>query len=778
MKKIYKTDKWARVQYHTNLPLGENGERVTGSQAHIDISREVANAGTVLLKNNGLLPFRQGSKIAIFGKAQYDYIKGGGGSGNVFCDYVTNIYEGLKQKEKEGKLSVFDEAYDYYRREVEANCKAPDTGTAVSAIAGEIAPEVEIPAHILSRAKAYTDTAIITISRLSGEGYDRKGEAHDGDFYLSPEEEAMVHTVMDNFANIVVLINAGAQIDTSWFANNDKVGAVLYLWQGGMEGGLSAADILVGDVNPSGKLVDTFAKSFEDYPSSATFYESQDYVKYLEDIYVGYRYFETIKDADQRVVYPFGYGLSYTEFTYSEPKAVEQHGKIKVSVTVTNTGKMAGREAVQVYYSAPNGKLLKPRYALAGFTKTKLLEPGESVKALVEFDVSDMASYDDLGKVAKSSYILEKGAYQIFAGKNVRDLYKTDFEYVLDADVIVETLSPRCVPVSLEKRLLGDGTYEQMPQFTKTPKRKHYPKNTAQAPEEKAVLMDVVEGRVTLDEFVAQLSDDELIEQTYQKPNRGVANTRGMGGNEKYGIPFVMTADGPAGLRLSERIGMTTTAFPVATMLACTFDTELAFRVGRAQAREVKENNIGVYLSPALNIHRNPLCGRNFEYFSEDPRVAGEMAAAVVNGIQSQHIAASAKHFCVNNKETNRLESDSVVSERALREIYLKGFEICVKKAQPYTVMTAYNKVNSERTSESYDLITGILREEWGFKGMVTTDWANHATQYQEIIAGNDIKMLNDNHAQTKKALEDGLITREDIEACVKRILQMVMKID
>ncbi len=770
MKQNYKTSKWARINYHTNLPLGKDGKRVTGSREHINLSREVANEGTVLLKNNGLLPLKPGSRVAVFGKAQYNYIKGGTGSGNVYCDYITNIYEGLKEKENEGKISVFEGAYDFYRNEMEKQYKSLDERT--------MPIEPELPEDILKLAKAYTDTAIITISRNSGEDYDRTGEPGNGDFYLSREEEKMVSTVVDNFENIVVLINSGAQIDTTWFADNKKISAALYIWQGGIVGGLSAADILVGDVNPSGKLVDTFARIFDDYPSSATFNESDDYVKYTEDIYVGYRYFETLKGADEKVVYPFGYGLSYTDFEYSHVSATEKDGKIKVFATITNIGKRPGKEAFQVYYSCPGGRILKPSYELAGFTKTKLLEVGESTRASVEFDISDMASYDDLGKISKSSYILEKGIYKIFVGKNVRDLIKTDFEYVLNEDIIVQTLSPRCVPVNLEKRLLADGSYEAIPQFEKVTAKNNFAPNTAKAPETPAKLIDVAEGRVTLDEFIAQFSDDELIEQTYNKPNRGVANTFGMGGSQKYGIPFTMTADGPAGLRINADTGITTTAFPIATMLACTFNTELAYKVGRAQAREVKENNIGVFLAPALNIHRNPLCGRNFEYFSEDPRIAGEMAAAVVNGIQSQHIAASAKHLCVNNKETNRKESDSIVSERALREIYLKGFEICVKKSQPYTIMSSYNKVNSERTSECYDLITGILRGEWGFKGMVTTDWWNTATQYKEIIAGNDIRMQSYNHAETKEALDKGLITREEIEACVKRILEMIIKLD
>ncbi len=770
MKKVYEKEKWSRITYHPNLPLGENGERVTGSAEHRELVREVANEGSVLLKNNGLLPFKGGSKIAVFGKAQYNYVKGGFGSGDVFCEYVTNIYEGLLEKEKEGKIGLFDGLYDFYREDMERQYKTLQEA--------EMPKEPEIPEDALKLAKAYTDTAIITISRNSGEGYDRRGEPHDGDFYLSIEEEKMVKTVVDNFKNVTVLINSGAQIDCSWFADNDKISAALYIWQGGMEGGLSAADLLVGDANPSGKLVDTFARAFADYPSSATFNESRDYVKYLEDIYVGYRYFETIEGADRSVIYPFGYGLSYTEFEYSDIKAYEESGRIKVSLTVTNIGKVPGKEAVQIYYSAPCGKLLKPKYELAGFAKTKLLSKGESVRVFIDFDASDMASYDDLGKLAKSSYILEAGIYKFFVGKNVRDLIKVNYEYVLTDDVIVESLSPRCVPVSLEKRLLADGTYEDMPKLEKVPFKNNYPKNTAAAPENKADLIDVAENRVTLDEFIAQLSDDELIEQTYNKPNRGVADTLGMGGSEKYGIPFTMTADGPAGLRIWPGRGVRTTAFPIATMIACTFNTELAYKVGRAEAREVKENNIGIYLAPALNIHRNPLCGRNFEYYSEDPRIAGEMAAAAVNGIQSQNIAATPKHFCANNKETNRQECDSIVSERALREIYLKGFEICVKKAKPYVIMTSYNKINSERTSESHDLITGILREEWGFDGMVTTDWYNTATHYKEIIAGNDMRMLNYDHAETKKALIDGLITREEIETCVKRILSMTLKLD
>ncbi len=771
MIKENKLRKWARVQYMPSLPLKEDGTRVTSSREHIELSRKTAGEGMVLLKNdNGLLPLKNGAKIAVFGKGQYDYVKGGGGSGDVTVEYVRNIYDGLKIKEKEGKISVFEGLIDFYKNEMEKQyADGKDVG---------MTNEPEIPQEALTAAKAYTDTAVITICRFSGEGWDRKGEPHDGDFYLSEQEEKMVNTVIDNFKNVIVVVNAGAQTDTEWYHSNDKISSVLYAWQAGMEGGLATADVLCGDVNPSGKLVDTFAKKFSDYPSSESFNESDDYVKYYEDIYVGYRYFETIKGADERVNYPFGFGLSYTDFEISNITVKNCGEKIKVSADVKNIGDVSGKEVVQVYYSAPQGKLGKPKYELAVFKKTNELAPGETRTVCMEFDINSMASYDDLGKVAKSAYVLEKGNYSFHIGNSIRNTVKADYEYVVEKDTVTEQLTQQCAPSLLEKRMLSDGSFEALEPCTSNIFENNYPVNTAKAPEEKAVLEDVVNGKVSMDEFIAQLTDEQLVSLTYGKHCRGVANTCGMGDLEEYGVPNVMTADGPAGLRINRGLGVNTTAFPCATMIACTWEPELMYEVGKAGALEVKENNIGIWLTPALNIHRNPLCGRNFEYYSEDPLIAGKMAAAKVKGIQSQHIAASAKHFCANNKEVNRLDSDSIVSERALREIYLKGFEICVKESQPWTVMSSYNIVNGVRASENYDTITNILRGEWGYEGMVTTDWSNHAEQYKELKAGNDIKMPAGDQDGVMKALADGNITRPEIEVCVKRILEMIMKID
>jgi beta-glucosidase len=296
--------------------------------------------------------------------------------------------------------------------------------------------------------------------------------------------------------------------------------------------------------------------------------------------------------------------------------------------------------------------------------------------------------------------------------------------------------------------------------------------------ENASILQDVAEGKVTMDAFVGQMTDEELAYLLGGQPNTGVANTFGFGNMPEYGVANIMTADGPAGLRIAPECGIHTTAWPCATLLACTWDEEIVYAVGQAGAKEVKENNIAVWLTPAINIHRSPLCGRNFEYYSEDPFLTGKLASAMVRGIQSQHIGASVKHFAINNKETNRKNSDSRVSERAAREIYLKAFEIIVKEADPWTIMSSYNIINGHRASENRDLLEDILRDEWGFKGMVTTDWWTCGEHYKEVKAGNDVKMACGYPQRLLKAIEEGLMTREDMEICAKRILSLILKVD
>ena len=658
-----------------------------------------------------------------------------------------------------------------------------------------------MPAGLLQAARRYTDIAVITICRFSGEDWDRKGIPGDGDFYLSPQEQEMVDAVTAAFPKVAVVLDVGGMVDSSWFKENEKIQSVLLAWQAGIEGGLAIADILCADANPSGKLVDTFAGSFDDYPSSAGFNDSDDYVDYTEDIYVGYRYFETIPGAAEKVNYPFGYGLSYTSFAIrnccGRLEKAEDGTQIVVEASVTNVGKLAGKEVVQLYYSAPQGRLGKPARALGAFAKTRCLQPGETQQVTLRLAADSMASYDDTGKIAKSAYVMEAGEYSFYLGNSVRNTEKISFVYKEEADRVVLVLKERVAPRQLAKRMLADGSFEELPVQTECkaetfpgfvegnpPHKGHWEGDAAanergaDAPEKKIMLMDVVNGDASMEEFLAQLTNGQLIDLLCGQPNTGVANTFGMGNLPEYGVPNLMTADGPAGVRIRPGLGVCTTAWPCATLLACTWNPDLVYEIGAAGAREMKENNLGIWLTPAMNIHRSPLCGRNFEYYSEDPLIAGKMAAAKVNGIQSEHIGASIKHFACNNKETNRKASDSRVSERALREIYLKGFEIAVKEAQPWTLMTCYNMINGRYASEREDLLAGILREEWGFKGMVTTDWWNKAYQYKEIKAGNDLKMGSGDPDEVLEALKEGKVTRKEIETCAARILETIMKLD
>lgn len=762
-------EKWARYKYNLTTSIGENGKRCTGCAEHIVLSRNVAAEGMVLLENNGLLPLKQGSTVALFGVGTLEYIKGGGGSGRVYPAYVRNIYEGFAQKAP--RIKVFEPLtqfyYDYAASRVDTLERE------------QILTEPVVPAELIKNAAEHAEVAVIVIHRYSGEGWDRSAEK--GDFYLSDEEQKLVNDVTAVFPHSVAVLNVGGMVDVSWIQDNPRIDSALLAWQAGMEGGLAIADILCGDVNPSGKLVDTFAKSFGDYPSADTFNESKDYVEYYEDIYVGYRYFETIPGAKEKVNYPFGYGLSYTTFAHSKPVATVNGEMIEVSLLVTNAGTVAGKDVVQIYFSAPQGRLGKSAISLAGFQKTKLLAPGETEAITVSFAVSDMASYDDLGKCQMSAYVLEQGQYRFFAGSNCRDIQQCDDCYTVTEDfVVTQQLQQRCAPNLLNKRMLSDGSFEPLPAFPVLHPLVAPVQNTARAfPLETPLpLSAVAEGKLSLDEFILQMTDQELIQMVSGIPDRGVSNTSGWGGIDRLGIPAVMTTDGPAGVRLHPSIGIPTTAWPCATLIACTWDPELAYAIGAAGGAECKENALATWLTPALNIHRNPLCGRNFEYFSEDPLIAGKFAAAKVRGIQSTHTAASAKHFAANNKETNRIYSDSRMSERALREIYLRGFEICVKESQPWTIMTSYNLINARRTCECSELIDGILRQEWGFEGMVTTDWGGPCEQVNCVIAGNDIRMPTGFPDALTQALGTGRIQRSHLEACAKRILQMILKLD
>ncbi len=800
--------RWARALYQPNLPLKESG-RVTAGKEHIALSKEAAQGGMVLLKNeNGTLPLKEGQRIALVGKGTFDYVKGGGGSGDVGCPYIRNLYDGLKLL---GSTSIYEPLADYYRAKTEEAYKEK------SAAPGMI-KEPPVPEALLDEAAAFTDTAVFSISRFSGEGWDRSDVVCNnefnpwesetsmpevaariypkGDFYLTDEEEALLAAVKERFSNIVIVLNVGGIVDTRWLLADD-IDAALLAWQGGMEGGLAAAELLTGAASPSGKLPDTFAGDLEDYPSTANFHESFDYVEYTEDIYVGYRYFETIPDADKKVVFPFGYGLSYSEFSRELVKGEFGKDEIRLTVSITNLGKKPGREVAMAYFSAPQGKLGKAKRELLTYEKTRELQPGETQVLVLSAKASLMASFDDTGAVQKNAFVLEKGTYEFFLGGDVREAEKIDGALTLDEDVVVEQCHSLLAPTSLSRRMKPDGSFVKLPTtepydinecifekivpghdeaiMPQTRGRKQY-EMFAAIPEGKFSFNEVAEGKRSLDEFLDCLSDDELIHLLGGQPNLGVANTFGIGNLPEVDVPSFMTADGPAGVRIDGGTGICTTAWPCATLLAASFDTDLVRRVGHAGGEELYENNLFIWLTPALNIHRNPMCGRNFEYYSEDPIVAGRTAAALVEGIQSNGVSACPKHFAANNKETNRKHSDSRISERALREIYLKGFRLMIDTSHPKTLMSSYNVINGRRASESRELLTDILRAEWGYDGLVVSDWWNRAEQYKEILAGNDVKMGTGYPERVEKAMEMGALGREDLVICARRVLEFALK--
>ena len=803
---------WTRLKYNLTTPLGEDGKRATGSPSHISLSRKAATESMVLLKNNdSILPLKKGWKLALFGKGIYDYVKGGGGSGDVSCEYIKGLADGLKEKEKEGKVSLFTESLAFYKEYVETSYKK-------GGVPGLI-PEPALPSSILKAASVFTDTAIFTISRFSGENWDRTIKGHkvinedpwtkdyvdkqneifeDGDFYLTKKEQELFDSLKENFSSIIVVINSGSTMDLQWAENEDKVKAILFAYQGGMEGGGAMGDVLVGDVSPSGRLPDTFTRNLEDYYSTSTFHESQDYVDYTDDIYVGYRYFTTIPGEEDKILYPFGYGLSYTSFSIKTKSYLVKDNTVFLSLDIMNTGDYKAKDVIEIYLKAPDGlSLQRPKRVLAAFAKTPLLNPGESCTTDISFPLRDTASFDDKGVVKDRTWVLEKGKYSILITDDAKTFIEKELE--ITRDIVYETSPTVLSSPLLTERLRGDGSVERTTKGEDNTLTPGFPRQDAKTlegiqpktrnvedyytrndlPKAQGISLERVKsGELTLDEFLSYLPTKTLIDLTGGQPNRGVANTFGFGNQEAYDIPSVMTADGPAGLRLDGDTGIFTTAWPSATALASSWNAELVEEVGKQRGLEVKANGSGLWLTPAVNIHRSPLCGRNFEYYSEDPLLAGKLASAMVKGIQSNGIGACLKHFALNDKETNRKDSDSRVSERAMREIYLRQFEIVVKEGKPLSIMSSYNLINGIKASENKALLSGVLRNEWGFEGFVTTDWWTHGEHYLELLAGNDLKMGNGYPERVEKALELGLISREDILQNVKSILHSILSLE
>ena len=693
-----------------------------------DVSREAAAEGIVMLKNeNNVLPLGGGTsveKVSVFGRVQIDYFPCGYGSGgDVKVPYTVNLLEGLRDNPA---IQVNEDLAAEYEKWCAEN--VPNAGGWGSWPLSH--PEMPLDDETVADAAEYSDTAVVVIGRSSGE--DRESRLEPGSWYLTDLEKDMIAKANDNFENVVVLLNVGTLIDMSWVNEYDNLDSILYVWQGGMESGNAIADVLSGSVAPSGKLPQTIANTYEDYPSAANFGNTE-YNNYAEDIYVGYRYFETF--AQDSVMYPFGYGLGYTDFSIETNDVTESDGTISVDVTVTNTGDTySGKEVVQVYYGAPQGELGKAAKSLAAYAKTNELAPGESQDITLNFKADQMASYDDAGKTGyKSAYVMEAGEYPIYVGNSVRDAEQQAVYTEPELRVTEQCTEASAVEQGFDRMVNNNGEigYEPVPTATVDLHDRiesELPAAVGSDVEETITLNDVYEGTYTLDQFVAQLSFDEL--EALTRGDYTMGSALGAAGNaavyggvseslREKGVVPVTTTDGPSGIRLTASASLV----PIGTCLSSTWNDDLVEELYSLVGQEMILNGSDVILAPGMNIQRDPLCGRNFEYFSEDPLLTGRMGSSYVKGVQSQGVSACPKHFALNNQETNRNYNDSRCSERAQREIYLKAFEICVKEARPLNLMTSYNKVNGEWAYYNYEIMKTILRDEWGYDGVLMTDW-------------------------------------------------------
>lgn len=777
--------------------------RVLDFEKYTAKARQAVAEGQVLLLNqNHVLPLPKGSHVAVFGRMQLHYYKSGTGSGGmVNVNKVTGILEALEESEN---VQVYEPLVDVYREWEKDHPFDEGVGWGNEPWSQE---EMELNEALVEEAAEKNEYAIVILARTAGEDKDNK--MLEGAYCLTSIEEDMLQKVRKSFAKMIVLLNTGNIMDMS-FMDQYRPDAVMYVWQGGMIGGLGTVDVLTGKVCPSGRLSDTIAAQMSDYPADPYFGGLEQNL-YVEDIYVGYRYFESV--AKSKVLYPFGFGLSYTTFSMEAGGFSYAENQVSFVMKVTNTGSVAGKEVVQVYAKAPLGKLGKPARVLIDFKKTKELMPGECETLTFAIPTSVFASYNEVSTAGMPvGWVLEAGEYTIYAGGNVRDAYAVG-SFTLDELQIVEECRNALAPTTAFKRMkmtaanehaeaacVYEIAMEEVPLRVVSPEEKR----NAELPESCEItgdrgikLADVKAGKATLDEFVAQLTEEELASivrgEGMGSPKVTAGTAAAFGGVTKSllekGIPCGCCDDGPSGMRLDS--GMKAFSLPNGTLLACTFNTQLNEELYAFTAVEMIKNRVDILLGPGMNIHRHPLNGRNFEYFSEDPLLTGKMAAAQVRGLKSSGMTGSLKHFCGNNQETRRHTSNSIISERALREIYLRGFEIAVKEAKADAVMTTYGPVNGIWTSSNYDLVTDILRKQWGFEGVVMTDWWAYVcregdkpakTDFATMVkAQNDLYMVcpdsekNEHGDNTIESLHNGSLTLGELQRCAKNICRFMM---
>lgn len=766
---------------------------------YIAKARETVAEGVVLLKNESILPLRADEKIAIFGRTQFDYYKSGTGSGGlVNTSYVVNILDAL---ELEKDLVINEKLKEKYKEWLKDNPFDVGVGWATEPW---FQKEMPITKEIALEAKKESEVAVVILGRTAGE--DKDNSVTVGSYLLTSDEEEILENVCSTFDKVLVLLNVGNIIDMKW-VDKFKPSAVAYVWQGGQEGGNGVADVLMGRVTPSGKLPNTIVYDANDIYSTATFGDPNRAV-YGEDIYVGYRYFETF--APEKVMYPFGFGLSYTEFAI-EPKSLEikdDKSGVDILVEVKNIGQTKGKEVVQVYVTAPQGLLGKPIKSLCGFAKTKTLEVGETQEVKIFVPKSYIASYDDSGVTGnKSAYVLEQGEYEFLVGNNVRDTKIVDVVKIKDLIVIeqlTEAMAPREEFEVLKPIKNSDGTFAKTLAKVSTRTINYDERIKANQPPTYEItgdrgykLLDVYDGKVAMKDFIAQLSLEDLSAivrgegMCSPKVTAGIAGA--MGGVtetlENFGIPIAGCADGPSGIRMD--CGTLAFAMPNGTLLASTFNQELSYELYQWEALELRKNKIDTLLGPGINIHRSPLNGRNFEYFSEDPILTGKMAIVQLNAMHKYNVTGTIKHFVCNNQETNRHGVETIASERAIREIYLKAFEMCVKEAGAYSIMTSYNPINGYWSASNYELLTTILRDEWGYNGIVMTDWwakGNFTGEVGELKntsakaqSQNDLNMVNADASDMSidnslESLKNGKVSVGEYQRCAMNICNYLLR--
>ncbi len=801
------------------------------------VARRAAAEGMVLLKNEGILPLKAEAKVALFGGGAVSTIKGGTGSGDVNEREVVGIYQGFldagialtNQDWLEEYAEIYRQAREDWRQEI-LDQVAKDKEKKFFQIYSTHVFRMPAGSPMKEAQVSEADVAFYVISRTAGEDADRF--LQPGDYYLTDGEKADLAYLDSHCENVAVILNTGGAMDLRDILGLSHLKGLISIVQPGMEGGHALADVLTGRVTPSGKLSDTWAKAYEDIPNSENYSHNNNNVRkeyYTEGIYVGYRYFDSFQ---KDVAFPFGFGLSYTDFSIQvQEVGITSQGEPYVEAKVTNMGDTwSGREVVQIYVSCPQTGLAKVHRKLCGFGKTGLLAPGESGKLRIDIPVKDLASFSE----EQSAWIVEKGQYGLWIGNSSANLEICGVLEVAEDTVIEEVKHILPLQEALEELTCpGEIRLAQEKAWKAAAEQKGLKPVSFMPHKEEVRTYPEHEAAIEAKKMAAKLTQEQMIAMVIGEISKGQGQALGSAGimvpgaagetsgclEEQYGVPGVPMADGPAGIRLMKSYEVDresgginnqgifgaveggifashtknenadtyyqyATAIPVGTLLAQTWNPALLEEVGQAVAVEMEEFGIGWWLAPGMNIHRNPLCGRNFEYFSEDPLLAGQMAAAITRGVQSRNgVGTTIKHFACNNQEDNRMGSDSIVSQRALREIYLRGFEIAVKTAQPMAIMTSYNLINGVHAANSKDLCTVAAREEWNFQGIIMTDWTTTmprggSSSWGCIAAGNDLIMpgYGGDVEDIRKALAEGKLRKEELQACVERMLTVIFQ--